>query len=375
MCLVQLQKAYLDTREFDVNGIRVVWKDYSGYPEYPQLYPPFEHAVTILDLLFHTGQSATQYIWGWRGPGVKLWRQSADECVAWPKILSIAVPVFQNETDFHTTIPTLMGLAPILNGYQLELVMVDDGSRDRSYEILMSYAEKYPANITVVKLTRNFGQVPAIQAGLRHASGDCVGIISADLQEPWEALIEMVHVWERGGKFIIGERLERAERWWHRTVSGIYWYLVRRFAFPDYPTMGYDFCLLDRQIVKELNRINEKNTSIFVLAYWLGYKPVRVPIKRCLRERGKSQWSFSPKGWIYHRHAYWIYLSSGKIYHGNGFCHRARKCVVSLFCVGAVVPVGNGTVGLDDSDRPSHAVGRQHSRRDRNPQRVPAPHS
>lgn len=63
-------KAYLDTREFDVNGIRVLWKDYSGYPEYPQLYPPFEHAVTILDLLFHTGQSATQYIWGWRGPGV-----------------------------------------------------------------------------------------------------------------------------------------------------------------------------------------------------------------------------------------------------------------------------------------------------------------
>lgn len=211
------------------------------------------------------------------------------------KILSIVVPVFQNETNLHTTIPTLMGLAPILNGYQLELVMVDDGSRDRSYEILMSYAEKYPANITVVKLTRNFGQVPAIQAGLRHASGDCVGIISADLQEPWEALIEMVHVWERGGKFIIGERLERAERWWHRTVSGIYWYLVRRFAFPDYPTMGYDFCLLDRQIVKELNRINEKNTSIFVLAYWLGYKPVRVPIKRCLRERGKSQWSFFRK--------------------------------------------------------------------------------
>ena len=64
-------KAYLDTREFDENGIEVMWKDYSGYPEYSQLYPPFEHAVTILDLLFHTGESATQYIWGWRGPGVR----------------------------------------------------------------------------------------------------------------------------------------------------------------------------------------------------------------------------------------------------------------------------------------------------------------
>lgn len=64
-------QAYLDTREFDAHGIKVVWKDYSGYPEYPQLYPPFEHAVTILDLLFHTGESAPQYIWGWRQPGVR----------------------------------------------------------------------------------------------------------------------------------------------------------------------------------------------------------------------------------------------------------------------------------------------------------------
>jgi glycosyltransferase involved in cell wall biosynthesis len=211
------------------------------------------------------------------------------------KSLSIVVPVFQNEANLHTTIPTLMSLGKILTEYELELVMVEDGSRDRSYEILQLYADKYPANMTLVKLTRNFGQVPAIQAGLRHASGDCVGIISADLQEPWEALIEMVHAWERGGKFIIGERSERAEQWWHRTVSGTYWYLVRRFAFPDYPTMGYDFCLLDRQIVEELNRINEKNTSIFVLAYWLGYKPVRVPIKRYLRKGGVSQWSFIRK--------------------------------------------------------------------------------
>src|SRR5207244_5061677 len=60
----------------------------------------------------------------------------------------------------------------------------------------------------------------------------------------------------------------------HRWVSGVYWRLVRVFAFPDFPSMGYDFCLLDRQVVDDINRINEKNSSIFVLIYWLGYRPV-----------------------------------------------------------------------------------------------------
>ena len=132
--------------------------------------------------------------------------------------------------------------------------------------------------------------MPAIQAGLRYATGGCVGIISADLQEPWELFLDMVKEWERGAKFVMGERQTRQEGRLHQLVSGAYWSLVRRFAFPDFPSMGYDFCLLDRQVVEDLNRINEKNSSTFVLIYWLGYRPVRLPITRTLREKGVSQW-------------------------------------------------------------------------------------
>jgi len=206
-----------------------------------------------------------------------------------PKTFSIVVPVFQNEANLPDTIPALLGLERALPQYRMELVFVDDGSRDRSLDILTDYAQRH-SEIVVVKLARNFGQTPAIQAGLRQATGDCVGIISADLQEPHELFVEMIKHWEGGAKFVLGERHERAESRWHQRASGIYWNLVRRFAFPEFPNMGYDFCLLDRQVVDDINRINEKNSSIFVLIYWLGYRAVRLPITRTLRAKGTSQW-------------------------------------------------------------------------------------
>ena len=212
-----------------------------------------------------------------------------------PRTLSIVVPVYQNEANLHDTVPKLLGLRGLLPDYALELVFVEDGSRDASFRILGEYAAQYPDIVRVVKLTRNFGQTPAIQAGLRHARGDCVGVISADLQEPWELFADMVKEWERGAKFVMGERQARAEGRGHQFVSGIYWRLIRRFVFADFPSMGYDFCLLDRQVVDDVNRINEKNSSIFVLIYWLGYRPVRLPIMRRLRGKGSSQWRLPKK--------------------------------------------------------------------------------
>jgi polyisoprenyl-phosphate glycosyltransferase len=211
------------------------------------------------------------------------------------RLLSLVIPVFQNEANLPDTVPRLLGLRGRLPGYALELVFVDDGSTDRSLEILSRYGEQHPDVITIVKLTRNFGQTPAIQAGLRHAQGDCVGIISADLQEPLEVFADMVKAWEGGARFVMGERQARRESRGHQWTSSLYWGLVRRFAFADFPSLGYDFCLLDRQVVDDVDRINEKNSSIFVLIYWLGYRPVRLPILRELRRGGRSQWRLGRK--------------------------------------------------------------------------------
>jgi len=208
---------------------------------------------------------------------------------------SVVVPVFQNQPNLADTIPRLLELRGVLPEYEIELVFVDDGSTDGSMELLLQAQARNAADIRVVKLTRNFGQTPAIQAGLRYATGDCVGIISADLQEPCEMFVEMVRAWEAGAKYVIAERTERSEGRMHQAASSIYWRLVQRFAFPDFPPMGYDFCLLDRQLVEAINGINEKNSSIFLLIYWLGYRPERMPVTRALRGKGRSQWGLVRK--------------------------------------------------------------------------------
>jgi polyisoprenyl-phosphate glycosyltransferase len=134
-----------------------------------------------------------------------------------------------------------------------------------------------------------------VQAGLQHASGDVVGVISADLQEPHETFPEMVRAWEKGAKIVIGERVEREEGALHALVSSIYWRLIRRFAFPDFPPLGFDFFVMDRQLVDDLNRIEEKNSSIYCLVYWLGYRAARIPVVRKVRTHGRSQWGLARK--------------------------------------------------------------------------------
>lgn len=193
------------------------------------------------------------------------------------------------------TVARLLAFGKKLKKYQIELVLVDDGSTDGSRELVIELAQTFSGFVKAIILTRNFGQSSAIQAGFKYATGDCIGIISCDLQEPYLEFLKMIHAWEAGNKFIIGERKNRKESQLHQFVSWLYWKSVRMFAMPEFPKIGYDFCLLDRQLADEINRLNEKNTSIFVLLFWLGYRPFRIPITREQRSQGKSQWKFSKK--------------------------------------------------------------------------------
>lgn len=211
------------------------------------------------------------------------------------KLLSIIVPVYQNEANLDETIPKLLSLENKLPGYQLELIFVDDGSTDNSYKKLLNYYNLYKDKIIIVKLTKNFGQNNAICAGFKVAHGDCAGIISADLQDPYELLVDMVKKWEQGIKLVIAERKERKESLWQSLISSLYWKMVDKFAVKDYPLGGYDFCLIDRRILSDVNEINEKNTHIFVLIFSLGYSYTIIPYTRNQRNAGKSQWTLSKK--------------------------------------------------------------------------------
>ena len=211
------------------------------------------------------------------------------------RILSIVIPVYFNEPNLPDSIPQLLALKDKLIGYELELVFVDDGSKDHSLDILLDYQKRYPRQIKVVKLTRNFGAMAAVQAGLTVATGDCVGLIAADLQDPPELFLQMASHWEQGVKAIFAVRSNREESFLQKTFSNLYYALIRRFAVPGYPSGGFDFFLVDRQVVDEVLKIKEKNTNLMTLVFWLGYQAVLIPYVRRKRTKGVSRWTLSKK--------------------------------------------------------------------------------
>jgi dolichol-phosphate mannosyltransferase len=135
----------------------------------------------------------------------------------------------------------------------------------------------------------------AIQAGLSVAHGDCVGMITADLQDPPELFVEMLRHWERGIKAVFAVRADREESRIQTFFSKSYYALMRTFALPDYPSGGFDFFLIDRQVVQHVIQIREKNTNVMSLVFWLGFKPVAIPYVRRARQKGKSRWTLSKK--------------------------------------------------------------------------------
>lgn len=211
------------------------------------------------------------------------------------KIISIVIPVYYNELNLPDTIPQLLALEAMLEGYKLELVFVDDDSKDQSLAILLEFRERFPEQIKVVKLTRNFGTMAALQAGLTVATGDCVGVIAADLQDPPELFLEMTRHWEGGVKAIFAVRSDREESFLQKFLSNLYYALINRFAVPGYPPGGFDFFLVDRQVVEEVNKIHEKNTNLMTLIFWLGYQAVFIPYVRRKRTKGNSRWTLAKK--------------------------------------------------------------------------------
>jgi len=210
------------------------------------------------------------------------------------KTFSIIIPVYYNEENLPYTIPRLQKIQELLPEYSLEFVFVDDGSQDSSLQVLLN-AKKQDNRIKVVKLSRNFGSMSAIQAGMKYACGDCVGIISADLQDPPELFLDMIRAWEQGKKIVMAVREDRDEPLSQKMFSNTYYFLMDKYALEGYPPGGFDFVLMDKQVVADINRIEEKNTNIMSLIFWLGYERDQISYVRAKREHGKSKWTLKKK--------------------------------------------------------------------------------
>lgn len=211
------------------------------------------------------------------------------------KKLSIVVPVYFNAPSLNELYKALIDLEQGLASLcvSLELIFVDDGSQDDSFEKLLEI-KKTDDRVKIIKLTRNFGSVHAIKTGFRFVSGDCFTVLAADLQDPPNLMIEMVKRWLAGSKFVICERVSREDPVTTKIYSKIYYKLLRLMVMKDFPEGGFDLALMDKDMLPYMIK-SAKNSYMALLAYWLGYKPEIIHYHRKVRAHGKSRWTFSKK--------------------------------------------------------------------------------
>lgn len=208
--------------------------------------------------------------------------------------LSIVIPVYYNEQNIPFLYEKLEEAIIRNPNYEHELIFVDDGSGDRSYEELLKLQQLH-VNIKLIKLSRNFGSHTAVLAGLSYASGDCATVISADLQDPPEIINQMFEKWQEGNKVVLAVREDREESFTQKLFSNSYYKLMRKYALPNMPEGGFDCFLIDRKIIDILKSIEEKNTTLMGQILWTGFKTERIYYVRREREIGKSRWTLAKK--------------------------------------------------------------------------------
>ena len=211
------------------------------------------------------------------------------------KRISIVLPVYFNEMNIADTVASLMLLPPQRSDLDFEFLFVDDGSGDSSYVLLQTFQKRYPEHIRLVKLTRNFGSMAAIQAGFSQCTGDYAGFIAADLQDPPELFLEMLKHLEQGSKVCMATRSDRGDPFVQKTLANTFYFLLRKFALKGYPAGGFDFLLVKRDVVDSINRIGEKNANVMNLIFWMGYPCTMIPYVRRARGKGKSRWTVSKR--------------------------------------------------------------------------------
>ncbi len=207
--------------------------------------------------------------------------------------ISIIVPVYYNSDTLELLYDDMKEkILGRIGDY--ELIFVDDGSGDNSWEIIQKIAAK-DKNVVCTKLSRNFGEHAAILAGLSVCTGDCAVTKQADLQEDSTLILDMYESWKRGNKVVLAIRASRDENAVKKFFAGCYYWLVRKTINKDMPQGGCDCYLVDRKAIEVLKLMDEKNSSLTLQVMWVGFKTEKIYFHRKDREVGESRWTISKK--------------------------------------------------------------------------------
>lgn len=207
--------------------------------------------------------------------------------------LSIVVPVYFNADTLELLYEDMKSkILGKLESY--EIVFVDDGSGDNSWEVMNKLRDR-DENIKCVKLSRNFGEHAALLAGLSNCTGDCAVTKQADLQEDSNIILEMYESWKRGNKVVLAVRKERKENPVKVFFANMYYAIIRKIVNKNMPVGGCDCYLVDRKVIEVLERLDEKNSSLTLQVLWVGFKTDKIYFVRQDREVGESRWTLAKK--------------------------------------------------------------------------------
>lgn len=205
---------------------------------------------------------------------------------------SFIIPIYNEEATIPELYRRVSAVMDRMDG-SVELILINDGSRDRSLQMLRDLHQK-DERVCYLSLARNFGHQIAVTAGLNFAQGQVIVILDADLQDPPELIPDMVEKWRQGYQVIYAQRTQRRrESWFKRFTAYVFYRLLKRLADVDIPTDTGDFCLMDRQVVDTLNAMPERNRYIRGLRSWIGFRQTFVRFDRDPRFAGEVKYTFS----------------------------------------------------------------------------------
>lgn len=202
---------------------------------------------------------------------------------------SIVIPVYNEQESLPALVDRLRPVMDKLDG-PAEVVLVDDGSRDASYSIMVDVNRRDP-RFKIVQLSRNFGHQIAITAGMDVASGQAVVVMDADLQDPPEVILELAERWREGYEVVYAVRERRdGETVFKRRTATMFYGLQRRLAEIEQPVDVGDFRLVDRRALDAFLQMRERNRYVRGMFSWIGFRQTAVPYSRASREAGSSKY-------------------------------------------------------------------------------------
>ena len=242
------------------------------------------------------------------------------------KKISVVIPMYNEEEVVKTSYLRIEKVLEELKQYEYEIIFIDDGSKDKTLELLQEIA-KENEKVVILSLSRNFGHQVAVTAGIQYVTGDAVIIMDADLQDPPELIPEMIALWEEGNEVIYAQRKSRkGESAFKLLTAKMFYNTLNALSDVEIPKDTGDFRLVDKKVIDVINSMPEHNKFLRGLFSWVGFRQKAYSYERQERKAGKTKYPFQKM---------WKLASDGII----SFSTKPLKIVGGLGCITIILSI------------------------------------